>query len=126
MIRALAMSSGFGTWQAQARTWCAKRRWCVGYMRYISDDPVHCDAWCGRPQFCNAIEFSEDDRWVAYVKDEALEALREASGEGVDSPEEARRRKWTHPARPPLGACRARAGAWRREGGGRCVCARRR
>lgn len=56
----------------RARDWCHRRDWCVGYMRYLGDDPAHCAAWCGRPQFCDAVSFSQDDQWAAYVREESL------------------------------------------------------
>jgi len=49
---------------------------CVGLMRYLGDNPVHCRFWCGRPQFCNSSGNAEPNSlWVSYIKHERVEAL---------------------------------------------------
>lgn len=65
-----------------SKAWCSRRNWCVGYMRFMgSPVPVHCHEWCGRPQFCLNAELEDDDKWVTYLRREAV--LVEVEGKTV-------------------------------------------
>eukprot|EP00928_Gymnodinium_smaydae_P017956 TRINITY_DN16844_c0_g1_i1.p1 TRINITY_DN16844_c0_g1~~TRINITY_DN16844_c0_g1_i1.p1 ORF type:complete len:840 (-),score=175.41 TRINITY_DN16844_c0_g1_i1:76-2556(-) len=73
------------------RNWCDRRGWCVGYMRYLGDDPEHAAAWRGRPLFCHVARFTADENWASYVRQDAfrLEGLEGAlAGAGNGGPEE--------------------------------------
>lgn len=61
-----------------ARAWCDRRSWCVGYMRYIADEPQeHCDLWCGRPQFCREVSLTPNDEWISYIQKGPLQDFQE-------------------------------------------------
>lgn len=67
----------------EAQTLCEGDRHCTGVMRYIGDTPAHCEAWCGRPQFCEGPPGSGSKEkgltlnadWVSFVRAEYLEAF---------------------------------------------------
>eukprot|EP00927_Polykrikos_kofoidii_P065798 TRINITY_DN61514_c0_g1_i1.p1 TRINITY_DN61514_c0_g1~~TRINITY_DN61514_c0_g1_i1.p1 ORF type:complete len:906 (+),score=125.73 TRINITY_DN61514_c0_g1_i1:348-2720(+) len=67
---------------------CDQDESCVGFMRYVGDNPVHCRDWCGRPQFCVSpppiVEIDAQDGgetldlnnvWVSYVKTAYADSL---------------------------------------------------
>eukprot|EP00434_Breviolum_minutum_P012293 symbB.v1.2.010835.t2/scaffold683.1/size173061/8 len=72
---------GVGTrWSAQlwddAQDWCLQNTGCTGIMLYVGGNTMHCNFWCGRPQFCSesmqpsekaGVEESED--WNLWVKE---------------------------------------------------------
>lgn len=72
---------GVGTrWSAQlwadAQDWCLANSGCTGIMLYVGSNSMHCNFWCGRPQFCSdsmqpdttaGVEESGD--WNLWVKE---------------------------------------------------------
>eukprot|EP00434_Breviolum_minutum_P023335 symbB.v1.2.020585.t1/scaffold1691.1/size105682/2 len=61
-------------------------------MRYVAEDEVGCDEWCGRPQFCKGTSLTPNDEWVSYMQKSALRRWQEAEGteENEDLPSWAR------------------------------------
>eukprot|EP00930_Biecheleria_cincta_P032599 TRINITY_DN22603_c0_g4_i1.p1 TRINITY_DN22603_c0_g4~~TRINITY_DN22603_c0_g4_i1.p1 ORF type:complete len:785 (+),score=92.12 TRINITY_DN22603_c0_g4_i1:254-2356(+) len=63
---------------SNARAWCDRRSWCVGYMRYIANEPQeHCHLWCGRPQFCREVSPTQNDEWISYIQKGPLQDFQE-------------------------------------------------
>eukprot|EP00929_Paragymnodinium_shiwhaense_P008609 TRINITY_DN112567_c0_g1_i1.p1 TRINITY_DN112567_c0_g1~~TRINITY_DN112567_c0_g1_i1.p1 ORF type:complete len:832 (+),score=118.84 TRINITY_DN112567_c0_g1_i1:123-2618(+) len=67
-----------------AQAACDAEAACVGFMHYVGDNAVHCEEWCGRPQFCRAPSMAEEKdsdalslnkRWTSYVKASLLSAF---------------------------------------------------